>query len=61
MGTGGGGFALEIACKQALWGALVVGWEKEGELPTRSLEFESHLQFPCGSLLTELSIFRQST
>ena len=35
--------------------------EKEGELATMSLEFEFHLQFPCGSLSTELSDFRQST
>ena len=36
------------------------GWEKEGELATTSLEFEFHLQFPCCSLSTELSDFRQS-
>ena len=36
----------QIACKQALWGALAAGWEKEGELATTSLEFEFHLQFP---------------
>ena len=35
------------------------GWEKEGELATMSLEFEFHLQFPCGSPLTELSDFCQ--
>ena len=33
---------------------------KEGELATKSLEFEFHLQFPCGSLSTGLSDFRQS-
>ena len=26
--------------EQALWGALAAGQEKEGELPTTSLEFE---------------------
>ena len=36
------------------------GAEKEGELPTTSLEFEFHLQFPCGSPSIELSDFRQS-
>jgi len=51
---------MEVACEQALQGALVVGQEKEGELATTSLEFEFHLQFPCGSPLTELSNFCQS-
>ena len=32
---------------------------KEGELATKSLEFEFHLQSPCGSPLTELSDFCQ--
>ena len=32
---------------------------KEGELATTSLEFEFHLQFPCGSPSTEVSDFRQ--
>ena len=32
-----------LACEQALRGTLVVGWEKEGELATTSLEFEFHL------------------
>ena len=41
-------------------GALAVGREKEGELATWSLEFEFHLQFPCGSPSTELSDFCQS-
>ena len=49
-----------LACAQALWSALVVGWEKEGKLTTMSQEFEIHLQFPCSSPLTELSDFRQS-
>ena len=26
-----------VACEQALWGALVAGWEKEGGLATTSL------------------------
>ena len=38
-----------LACEQSLQGSLVVGWEKEGELGTMSLEFEFHLQFSCGS------------
>ena len=29
--------------------------EKDGELATTSLEFEFHLQFPCGSPSSELS------
>ena len=49
-----------VACEQALRGALAAGREKEGELATASLEFEFHLQFPCGSPSTELSDFRQS-
>ena len=36
------------------------GRTKEGELATTSLGFELYLQFPCGSLSTELSDFRQS-
>ena len=51
---------MMIACGQALLDALVVGWEKEGEVATMSLDFEFHLQFPCGSPSTELSDFRQS-
>ena len=31
---------LVLACKQALWGALAAGREKEGELATTSLEFK---------------------
>ena len=46
----------QIAWRQALQGALVVGWKKEGGLATTSLEFEFHLQFLCGSPSTELSI-----
>ena len=49
-----------VAWEQALQGALAAGWEKEGELATTPLEFEFHLQLPCGSPLTELSDFRQS-
>ena len=45
--------ASGIHCKLS-W---VVRREKEGELVTMSLEFEFHLQFPCGSPLTELSDF----
>ena len=44
-----------LACEQALRGALAVGWEKEGELATTSLEFEFHLQFSCGSPSTDLT------
>lgn len=49
-----------LACEQALWAALAVGWKKKGELTTTSLEFEFHLQFLCGSPSTELSDFQQS-
>ena len=45
-----------LACEQALQGALVAGWGKEGELVTTSLEFEFHLHFPCGSQSTEWKI-----
>ena len=50
-----------LACEHAVRSALAAGREKEGELATTSLEFEFHLQFPCGSPSTELSDFRQST
>ena len=43
-----------LASEQALRGALAAGREKEGELATTSLEFEFHLQFPCGFPSTEL-------
>ena len=33
----------QIACEQAVWGTLVVGREKEGELATTPLVFELHL------------------
>ena len=49
-----------IACEQALRGALAAGREKEEEFATTSLEFEFSLQFPCDSPSTELSDFRQS-
>ena len=54
-------FPLLLACEQALHkSTLAAGQEKEGELATTSLEIEFHLQFPCGSLWTELSDFCQS-
>ena len=40
--------------------ALLAGLEEEGEIATTSLEFESHLEFPCGSLSTELLDFCQA-
>ena len=57
QGTGTSDF---IACKQALRGTLVERWKKAVELATTSLQFEVHLQFPCGSQSTELSDFHQS-
>ena len=51
---------VELICEQALRDALAAWWEKEGEHSTTSLEFEFYLQFPCCSLSTELSDFRQS-
>ena len=54
------GIQVLLASEQALRGALAAGREKEGELATDSLEFEFHLQFPCGSPSTELSDFHQS-
>ena len=48
-----------LASEQALRGALVAEREKEGGFATTSLEFEFHLQFPCGFPSTELSDFRQ--
>ena len=52
--------SMVIAWKQALWGALVAGREKDGELVTTALEFEFHFQFPRGSPSAELSDFHQS-
>ena len=46
-----------LVCEQALRSALAAGPEKEGELApvaTKSLEFEFHHQFACGSPSTEL-------
>ena len=53
-------FTQEIACEQALRGALAAEREKEEHLATTSLEFEFRLQFPYGSPSTELSDYRQS-
>ena len=44
-----------LACEQALWGALTAGRDKKGQLATTCLEFEFHLQIPCGSPSIELS------
>ena len=49
-----------LACEEAFRGDLAVGWKKEGDLATTSLEFEFHLQYPCGSPSTELSDLLQS-
>ena len=49
-----------LACEQAFRGDLAEGRKKEGELATTSLEFEFHLQYPCGSPSTELSDLLQS-
>ena len=35
-----------LACKQALWDALVAGWEKEGELELRLWNLNSASNFP---------------
>ena len=35
-----------MACEQALWVALVAGWEKGRQLATTSLEFEFHIHSP---------------
>ena len=51
---------LGIAREQALRGALVAGRENQGERAITSLEFEFHLQLPCGSPSTELPDFPQS-
>ena len=43
---------LRLACKQALQGALVAGWGKEGELVTMSLESEYlHRKSQCEMLI----------
>ena len=45
--------AFELACEQALRGALAAGREKEGELATRSLEFEYlHRESLCEMLIS---------
>ena len=43
----------QLAYKQALWGALAVGWRKEGKVATTSLEFDylhrkSQCEMPIG-------------
>ena len=48
--------SYDLACEQALPGALAAEREKERELATTSLEFQD----PCGSASTVLSDFRQS-
>ena len=46
------GISIIVACKQALWGSLAVGQEKEGELATTSLEFEYlHGKSQCQMLI----------
>ena len=54
------GGAIKVRCMvaygEALRGALAAGREKKRELATTSLEFEFHLQFPCSSPSTELSL-----
>ena len=49
-----------VAWEQAIRCALAAGREKEGDLATKSLEFEFHVPFLCGCPSTELSDFRQS-
>ena len=44
-----------LACEQALRGALVMGWEKNGEFATTSLKLEFHLHFSCGYPSTDLT------
>ena len=34
-----------LACEQALWGAVVMGWEKNGEFATTSLELFFFFQY----------------
>ena len=51
---------LGIAREQAFRGALAAGRENQGEITITSLEFDFHLQLPCGSPSTELSDFPQS-
>ena len=41
-----------VACEQGLWGTRAVGQEKEGELATKSLEFEYlHQKGRCEMLI----------
>ena len=54
QGTGTSNF---IACEQALQVTLMARWKKEVELATTSLEFNFHVQFPCGSQSTGSLIF----
>ena len=56
---------MEVQIKRDQWNkrfrTVPVYWEKRRRInyATMSLEFEFHLQFPCGSLSIELSDFRQ--
>ena len=41
-----------LAFERALWGTLVAGWEKEGELAATSLEFKYlHRKSRCEMLI----------
>ena len=41
-----------LACEQAFWGVPPVGWEKEGELATTSLDYEHlHRKSRCKMLI----------
>ena len=57
---------MEVQIKRNQWNkrfrTVQVYWGKGRRInyATMSLEFEFHLQFPCGSLSTELSDFHQS-
>ena len=53
-------FKIQYSEQAILEGALAAGQEKEGELATTSLQFQFHLQYPCGSPSIELSDFCQS-
>ena len=48
-----------LACEQALWGAVVMGWEKNGEFATTSLEL--FFFFPIYLLIITLNNYSYNT
>ena len=50
-----------LACEQALWGAVVMGWEKNGEFATTSLELFFFFFLPIYLLIITLNNYSYNT